>query len=114
MIVGANRVTNGVQEINPKDFEKSIERQIDVPIPYDLKAAGQAATLGQPIAKAGKNVKITQPLTQIVTMTVAAVDGSEDSGSSSANVAVGGSLLGKFGNFKALMAMKPKSDKATA
>ena len=112
VIVVANRVTSGVQEISRKDFEKSIERQIDVIIPFDPKAAAQAAKLGQPIAKAGKNVKITQPLTQIVTMTVAAVDGSEDS--SASGPAAGGSLLGKFGNLKGLMAKKPKSDKATA
>ena len=34
--------------------------------------------------------------------------------SSASSAATGGSLLGKFGNLKALMAKKPKSDKATA
>ena len=112
VIVVANRVATGFQEISRKDFEKSIERPIDVVIPFDPKAAAQAAKLGQPIAKAGKNLKITQPLMQIVTMTVATVDGSEDS---SAPASLGGdSLLSKFGNLKGLMTKKPKPDKAAA
>ncbi len=105
VIVVANRVAGGTQEINKKDFEKSIERPIDVLIPFDLKAATQAAKLGQPIAKAGKNQKITQPLVQLVNMTIAAVDGSEDK---SASAAVAGSLMGKLGNLKSLVAKKPK------
>ena len=40
-----------VQEISRKDFEPSIERKVDIVIPLDLKAAAQAAKLGQPLAK---------------------------------------------------------------
>jgi pilus assembly protein CpaE len=104
VIVVANRVTGGVQEISRKDFEKSIERAIDITIPFDPKAAAQAAKLGQPIAKAGKNLKITQPLSQLVTMTVSAVDGSEDK---SVSPVVNGSLLSKLGNLRGLVAKKP-------
>jgi pilus assembly protein CpaE len=112
LIVVANRVSNsGVQEITRKDFEKSIERSIDIVVPLDLKAAAQAAKLGQPIAKAGKNPKITQPLTQLVTMTVSAVDGSEDK---SAAAQVSPSLLGKLGSFKSLVAKKPKVEAVQA
>jgi pilus assembly protein CpaE len=111
LIVVANRVTNGVQEITRKDFEKSIERPIDIVIPLDMKAAAQSAKLGQPIAKAGKNPKITQPLTQLVTMTVSAVDGSEDQREAAQ---VSPSLLGKLGSFKSLVAKKPKVDAAQA
>ena len=111
LIVVANRITNGVQEISRKDFEKSIERSIDIVIPLDLKAAAQAAKLGQPIAKSGKNPKITQPLAQLVSLTVAAVDGSEDTREAAA---AGGSLFGKIGNFKALVAKKPKPERAAA
>ncbi|HLL59936.1 MAG TPA: pilus assembly protein CpaE, partial [Allosphingosinicella sp.] len=73
--------------------------------------AAQAAKLGQPIAKAGKNPKIAQPLAQLVTMTVAAVDGSEDKAEAAT---VNSSLLGKFGSFKSMVAKKPKSENAVA
>jgi pilus assembly protein CpaE len=111
LVVVANRVVAGGQEISRKDFEKSIERTIDIVIPLDLKAAAQSAKLGQPIAKAGKNPKITQPLTQLVMMTVAAVDGSEDKREAAQ---VSPSLLGKLGSFKSFVAKKPKADAAQA
>jgi pilus assembly protein CpaE len=112
LIVVCNKVaTGGVQEISRKDFEKSIERPIDIIVPMDLKAAAQAAKLGQPIARAGKNPKITQPLTQLVTMTVSAVDGSEDK---SEAAQLSPSLLGKLGSFKSLVAKKPKVEAAQA
>jgi pilus assembly protein CpaE len=108
VIVVANRVVTGnVQEISRKDFEKSIERPIDIVIPLDLKAASQAAKLGQPIAKAGKNTKITQPLNDLVMRTVAAVDVGEEK--QAVSKGGGDSLLGKLGNFRALMAKKPKA-----
>ena len=44
-------------------------------------------------------------------MTVAAVDGSEDKAEAAP---VNGSLLGKFGSFKSIVAKKPKSEKAEA
>ena len=45
-------------------------------------------------------------------MTVAVVDGAEDSGPAGAEAS--NSLLGKLGNFKALVAKKPKLEKAKA
>jgi pilus assembly protein CpaE len=111
VIVVANRVTAGSgQEISRKDFEKSIERPIDITIPLDLKAAAQAAKLGQPIAKVSKNAKITQPLNELVLRTVAAVDSAEDDRPK----ASGESLLGKLGNFRAMLAKKPKAAAAAA
>jgi pilus assembly protein CpaE len=110
VIVVANKVAPvAVQEISRKDFEKSIERKVDIVIPLDLKAAAKAAKLGQPFAKAAANPKIAQPLNQLVQMTVSVVDGAEE-----ATVApeAKGSLLGKLGSFKGLIAKKAKTDKA--
>lgn len=105
VIVVANKVAAGnVQEINRKDFEKSIERKVDVVIPLDLKAAAQAAKLGQPLAKTASSAKIAQPLGHLVTMTISAVDSADDKGEPGET---GASLLGKLGNFKALVAKKP-------
>ena len=105
VVVVANKTAPaGVQEITRKDFEKSIERKVDIIVPLDLKAAAQAAKLGQPLAKAASSSKIAQPLAQLVTLTVSAVDGGDDKVETAE---AGGSLLGKLGNFKSMMAKKP-------
>ncbi len=110
VIVVANKVAPAnMQEISRKDFEKSIERKVDIAIPLDLKAASQAAKLGQPLAKAASGSKIFPPLNQLVMMCVSAVDGSEDKAGAEASM----SLLGKLGNFKSLVAKK-KVDEAMA
>ncbi len=112
VIVVANKAAAGAaQEISRTEFEKSIERKVDVVIPLDLKAAAQAAKLGQPLAKVA-GAKITQPLGQIVDMTIAAVDGSEDK--AVAKGGASGSLLGKLGklDLKAVLAKKPATAKA--
>lgn len=111
VIVVANKVpASGVQEVSRKEFENSIERKVDIVIPYDIKLAAQAAKLGQPLAKVAKSAKIAQPLSQLVALTLAGVDGGEGA----AAVETNGSLLGKFGNFKSLVAKKSKPAKAEA
>jgi pilus assembly protein CpaE len=111
VIVVANRVVAGhSQEISRKDFEKSIERPVDIVIPFDIKAASQAAKLGQPIARAGKNAKISQPLGQLVTMTVGAVDGSGERQAEPS----GASLMGKIGSLKSLLGKVPAKPKVKA
>ena len=112
VIVVANRVASGVQEISRKDFEQSIERKVDVAIPLDVKAAAQAAKLGQPFAKVATASRVSQPLQQLVALTTATVDGSGEAGADAA-ASVPTSLLGKF-NFKSLVAKKPKEAKAAA
>jgi pilus assembly protein CpaE len=110
VIVVANKMLAGSQEVSRKDFEHSIERKVDVVLPFDAKAATQAAKLGQPLAKATKSSKLSQPLTQLLTLTLehsSAEDGAE-------HPQAGGSLLGKLGNFKALVAKKPKETAARA
>jgi len=109
VIVVANKVApGGVQEINRKDFEKSIERAVDVVIPFDAKAATNAAKLGQPLVKGAGGPKIAQPFGKLVNMTVSAVDGNEDAAESGP---AGASLLGKL-NLKGFVTKKPA--KATA
>ncbi|MET0374096.1 MAG: pilus assembly protein CpaE, partial [Rhizorhabdus sp.] len=48
-----------------KDFENSIEREIDFMLPYDHKQAVNAAKLGKPVAEAGKSSKLGQGLAQL-------------------------------------------------
>src|SRR3712207_9205841 len=69
--------SSGAQEISRKDFEQSIERPVDIVIPFEPKAAAQSAKLGQPFAKVATSSKINGPLTQLVNLTVATVEGQE-------------------------------------
>ena len=112
VLVVANKVLPSVQEVSRKDFEHSIERKIDVVIPFDPKAAMQAAKLGQPLAKSTKSSKLSQPLNQLMTLTLEQ-GAAEEEVEAKPKSAAGGSLLGKL-NFKALVAKKPKEASAQA
>ncbi|WP_340312970.1 pilus assembly protein CpaE [Rhizorhabdus argentea] len=65
VLVVANRVHPSLTEISRKDFENSIERQIDFVLPFDHKQAVNAAKLGKPLAEAAKTAKIGQALAQV-------------------------------------------------
>jgi len=109
VVVVANKVQPAsLQEVSKKDFEGSIERKIDVEIPFDLKSAAQAAKLGQPLAQVAGSGKLAQPLMQILDLTVSAVDTAAETEAAPASA----SLLGKLGGFKSLLAKKPKEAKA--
>jgi pilus assembly protein CpaE len=56
-LVIANKVQQGATEISKSDFEASIERKVNFVIPYDFKAATQAAKLGQTYAEANRTTK---------------------------------------------------------
>lgn len=64
-IVVANKVQSAVLEISRKDFESTIERKVDLLLPFDSKSASQAAKLGQPMIVAVKGSKVS---TGIVTL----------------------------------------------
>ena len=107
VIIVANRTPQAaLQEVSRKDFEQSIERKVDIVIPYDLKAATQAAKLGQPFVKGLKAGKL-QPFTQLLGLTVATAEAEAEDAEGGAEAAAG-SLFGKLGNLKALIAKKPE------
>ena len=106
VIIVANKVqAAGIQEVGRKDFEQSIERKVDIVLPFDSKSAAQAAKLGQPLAKVGGNAKLSGPLNQLLRLSLSAEEGaSELDDTSSPN-----SLLGKLGSLKSLVAKKPNT-----
>ena len=109
VLVVANKVpATGVQEISRKDFEQSIERKVDVVIPFDPKAAAQAAKLGQPFAKAATAAKVSQPLNGLVQMILASVTSDEEPDEKAPGAT---SLLGQF-NIKAMMSKKKEAKAA--
>ena len=101
----ANKLHSGATpEIARKDFEGSIERKIDLVIPFDQKLAVQAAKLGKPIAESGKSSKTIAPLADLARRLLAAGDEADD-GDKPAKGS-GPSLLAKFTDLKGLVPKK--------
>ena len=109
VFVLANRVHAGQLEITRKDFEGSIERKIDYVVTFDQKLASQAAKLGKPIVEAGKASKTIAPIVAMVNEMIANMDAGDDAVNGASGK--GGSLLGKFGGLKGLMAKRPAKKK---
>jgi len=105
-IVVANKVQTGVAEISKSDFEASIERKIDFTVPYDAKAAANAAKLGQTFVDANPSSKSAAVIKQIAERILGA---SEEEGDEAEPAKK--SLLGSF-DLKSLLAKK--KTKATA
>ncbi|MEO1648073.1 MAG: pilus assembly protein CpaE [Pseudomonadota bacterium] len=103
MIV-ANKVQSGVAEISKADFEASIERKVDFVIPYDIKAASNAAKLGQVFVDANRSSKATSAIKQIAERILGA---SEEDLEDAMAADEKKSLLGGF-DFKSLLAKKDK------
>lgn len=108
MIV-ANKAQPSLAEISKPDFEASIERKIDFMVPYDIKAASNAAKLGQVFVDANRSSKATAVMRQIAERIVGV---GMDEGSTAAS-SEKKSLLGGF-DLKSLIAKKDKAYKETA
>ena len=103
-MVIANKVQPGVAEISKADFEASIERKIDFVVPYDQKAAVNAAKLGQTFVDANPSSKAGSAMRDIAK----AILGAGESDGEEGEVAAGGSLLGKL-DLKSLLGKKDKA-----
>jgi pilus assembly protein CpaE len=105
----ANKVQNGVGEISRTDFEASIERKINFVLPYDLKAASNAAKLGQTFAEANRTTKAGAALREIATAVIGAgeEEGAVDGGAAVVSGTARKSLLGKL-DFKSMLPPKKK------
>lgn len=100
-IVVANKVLPGTGEISRADFEASIERKISFTIPYDAKAAANAAKLGQTFADANRSTKAGGVIRDIAK----SIHGVGEGESVEDALKQKSSLLGKF-DLKALMPKK--------
>ena len=111
-LIVANKVQSGQAEISKADFEASIERKINFTVPYDIKAATNAAKLGQTFADANRSSKAGQVVRDIAKTIMGA---SEEDGAEDLAEAGEKSLLGKF-DFKSMLGggKKPKKDSALA
>lgn len=103
-LIVANKAQLGAGEISKADFEASIERKIDFTIPFDLKAATNAAKLGQTFADANRSTKAGIAMRDVA-KAIAGV-AQDDKALRTGNT--GSSLLGKL-DLKSLLAKKSKS-----
>lgn len=100
-IVVANKIQPGLGEITKADFEASIERKIDFSIPFDQRAAVNAAKLGQTFVDANRATKAASVIRELADSVI----GSGGEGIEMMREASGKSLLGKF-DLKSLIARK--------
>jgi len=100
VVIVANKVQPGIAEIARKDFEHSIERSVDIILPFDARATSQAAKLGKTVAESGKAGKLGQGMAQLVRLLTARTTG-EGAG---AKPAKDGSLISRLLDIKALAA----------
>ena len=107
-IIIANKVQTGAVEISKADFEASIERKINYSIPFDQKAAANAAKLGQTFADANRSAKSGIVMRDIAK---AIIGVGQDEGADVSQAGVSTSLLGKF-DLKSLLAKKEKGGAA--
>ncbi|WAT19106.1 pilus assembly protein CpaE [Aurantiacibacter sp. MUD11] len=107
-LVVCNKMQSGAAEISKADFEASIERKINFQIPFDQKAAANAAKLGQTFIEANKSSKTVTPIREIASMIVGVT---EDDGASIEQAGQKGSMLGKF-DLKSLLGGATKKSAA--
>lgn len=65
IVLVANKVQTGATEISTADFCAAVERAIDITLPFDHKAAVNAARLGQSFAQASPSSKSAAPLFEL-------------------------------------------------
>jgi len=104
VMITVNKLQANLAEISKADFEASIETNVDVTIPYDVKAASNAAKLGQTFAEANRSTRAAAALRDIA----AKVQGSGDPEAVIGGASGKSSLLGKF-DLKSLMPRKGKA-----
>ncbi|MDE2563541.1 MAG: pilus assembly protein CpaE [Sphingomonadales bacterium] len=107
-LVIANKVQASIGEISRADFEASIERKVDFVVPYDIKAAANAAKLGQPFIAANRGAKASAAIRELAEAVLGSVG--EDGGIIvEKSPGAKKSLLGKFDLKTLLPASKGKA-----
>lgn len=106
VVLVANKFQNSIGELSRKEFESSIERQIDIVIPFDPKMVSQAAKLGKSYAEICKGTKSGQLWTNLMRIVLDGADIEAEAAPVTAKRKSGGSLLGKLGGIGGMMAKK--------
>ena len=97
VILVANKFQSTVGELSRKEFESSIERSIDITIPFDPKLVSQAAKLGKSYAEICKGTKAAGVWTSLMRLVLdGADDAADEAPAATAKAKSSGSLLGKL------------------
>ncbi len=97
VILVANKFQNAIGELSRKEFESSIERPIDIVIPFDPKLVSQAAKLGKSYAEVCKGTKAAQAWANLTRLILDGADiEADEAAAASAKGKSGGSLLAKL------------------
>ncbi len=98
VLLVANKFQTAVGELSRKEFESSIERQIDIVIPFDPKLVSQSAKLGKSYAETCKGTKSAVVWSNLMRLILDGADiEAEEAQAAAAKGKSGGSLLGKLG-----------------
>jgi pilus assembly protein CpaE len=104
-IVVANKV-QATGEVSRKDFEGSIERKIDLVLPYDLKATAQAAKVGKPLVDGARGSKVSSGIAALADLAQStSIPAAEEAAAPTAEAKKKSSMMG---GFKAMLSKKPK------
>ena len=105
-LVVANKVQPGTAEISKADFEASIERKLDVIIPFDQKGASAAAKLGKTFIDANGSSKVSSAIKQVAGKIIGIGDADGEEGDEE------GGKKKKLGGFdlKGILGKKDKAD----
>lgn len=101
-LVVVNKMQPAAIEISRKDFESTIERKIDLIIPFDSKATAQAAKLGRPVIEAVRSSKVSSAIATLADL----VTGSAEEGAAGEEEG-GKSKSSMLGGLKSLISKKP-------
>jgi pilus assembly protein CpaE len=108
VVLVANKFQNAIGELSRKEFESSIERSIDIVIPFDPKLVSQSAKLGKSYAEICKGTKAGQVWHNLTRLILDGADvEAEEAQVAAAKGKSGGSLLGKLGIMTKKGAKKP-------
>lgn len=114
VLVIANRVQPGALEISRKDFEQSIERKVDVVIPFDLRIGAQSAKLGKTLAETAKGSKVGAAYAVLLDQVLGAAQPDGDGADAGSAGRKGDSLLGRIGDLKSMIPSRRKAARADA
>ena len=106
VVLVANKFQNGIGELSRKEFESSIERAIDIVIPFDPKMVSQSAKLGKSYAEICKGTKSSQIWSSLMRIVLDGADIEAEAAPITAKRQSSGSLLGRLGGIGGMMAKK--------